>query len=65
MNKTLLKTTHNKNYNKNYNFEKDLSLHLKSSSRRVENISGNRKSCREFGLTLSTSPALFIVSLRS
>ena len=31
MNKTLLKTTHNKNYNKNYNFKKDLSLHLKSS----------------------------------
>ena len=27
MNKTLLKTTHNKNYN----FKKDLSLHLKSS----------------------------------
>ena len=31
MNKTLLKTTNNKNYNKNYNFKKDLSLHLKSS----------------------------------
>ena len=31
MNKTLLKTTHNKNYNKNYNFKKDLSLHLKST----------------------------------
>ena len=31
MNKTLLKTTHNKNYNKNYNFKKDSSLHLKSS----------------------------------
>ena len=33
MNKTLLKTTNNKNYktnyNKNYNFKKDLSLHLR------------------------------------